>query len=66
MILGEARADGLKSFADHQQSAKYCRQLQSRLCGQLAQRLLPRTCHPKVYFNILQNAHLYKTSLNVI
>ncbi len=40
--LDEARCAGLKSLLDRQQSAKHNFQLPSRLCGQHAQRLLPR------------------------
>jgi hypothetical protein len=41
--LGEDRAAGKKSLVNRQQLAKYCPQLPSRLRGQQAQRLLPRT-----------------------
>ncbi len=40
--LDEARCAGLKSLMDRQQSSLYSCQLPSRLCGQHAQRLLPR------------------------
>jgi hypothetical protein len=41
--LDKACAVGLKSLVDHQQSAHYCHQLPSRICGQHAQKPLPRT-----------------------
>ncbi len=48
MWIGQGLGFGLKSVVDHQQSTKYCCQLPSRLCGQHAQQLLPRTYRQKV------------------
>ena len=39
--VGEASSASLKYLLDHLQSAKYCRQVQPRLCGQNAQCLFP-------------------------
>jgi hypothetical protein len=62
--LSEARAAGLKSLVDHQQSAQYCHQLPSRLCGNHVQQLLLRT--DRLVPNLLAYPFQGKSALPII